>query len=98
MKNSDKIRAQFEESFPVPEGMRWYPEIGTAGDYILCGDCCCSSEVATAYHCRWESWWTCRATLRVINPFPPEMGDPDSLWAREVAEKSLRDQGLKVIG
>lgn len=98
MKNSDKIRAQFEDAFPVPEGMRWHPDAGTAGDYVLrCGGCC-SAEVAAAYHARWEGWWRCRATLRVVNPFPSTMGDPDAAWAREVADQSLRDQGLKVVG
>ncbi|QZI72872.1 hypothetical protein K5F93_11900 [Pseudomonas protegens] len=43
-------------------------------------------------------WKASRKTLRITNPFPAQMGDPDALWAREVAEKSLRAQGLKVVG
>lgn len=48
-----------------------------------------------------SAWWGYQASLealRVTNPFPVQMGDPDAAWAREVAEKSLRAQGLKVVG
>ncbi|WP_372822475.1 hypothetical protein ACCE15_09080 [Pseudomonas parafulva] len=46
----------------------------------------------------WWGWQASREILRVTNPFPVQMGDPDAAWAREVAEKSLRSQGLKVVG
>ncbi|MDF3928480.1 hypothetical protein [Pseudomonas putida] len=46
----------------------------------------------------WWAWQASRERLRVTNPFPVQMGDPDAAWAREVAEKSLRAQGLKVVG
>ncbi|MEE1866918.1 hypothetical protein [Pseudomonas auratipiscis] len=97
MKNSDKIRAQFEERYPVPSGMRWEPEVGPAGDYILDCSGCCSGERAARYVARWEAWQASRETLRITNPFPVQMGDTDGDWAREVAEKSLRTQGLKVV-
>lgn len=49
-----------------------------------------------------ESWWlvwaASREALCITNPFPALMGDPDALWAREVTEKSLKAQGLKVVG
>lgn len=45
----------------------------------------------------WLVWGSSREALRVTNPFPVLMGDPDAAWAREVAEKSLRAQGLKVV-
>ncbi|MDH0640170.1 hypothetical protein N5D52_24895 [Pseudomonas sp. GD03860] len=98
MKNSDKIRAQFEERYPVPSGMRWEPKVGPAGDYILDCSGCCSGDRAARYIARWEAWQASRETLRITNPFPAQMGDPDALWARDVAEKSLRAQGLKVVG
>lgn len=98
MKNSDKIRAQFEERYPVPSGMRWEPTVGQSGDYILSCVACCSGDRAARYIARWEAWQASRETLRVTNPFPVALGDPDALWAREVAEKSLRAQGLKVVG
>lgn len=97
MANQDKTRAQFEECYPVPSGMRWHPAVGQKGDYTLeCVDCC-SGDRAVRYCARWESWQASRETLRVINPFPVQMGDPDALWARQVADKSLRAQGLKVV-
>lgn len=46
----------------------------------------------------WWAWQASRERLRVTNPFPVQMGDPDAAWAREVADKSLRAQGLKVVG
>jgi len=98
MKNNDIIRAQFEERYPVPSGMRWEPKVGPAGDYILDCSGCCSGDRAAQYVARWEAWQASRKTLRITNPFPAQMGDPDALWAREVAEKSLRAQGLKVVG
>lgn len=48
-----------------------------------------------------SGWWGYQASLEalhVTNPFPVQMGDPDAAWAREVAGKSLRAQGLKVVG
>lgn len=98
MMKTDKTRAQFEERFPVPSGMCREPKVGAAGDYILQCVSCCSGDRAARYCARWESWQASRGTLRVSNPFPAVMGDPDALWAREVAEKSLRAQGLKVVG
>ena len=98
MVNIDKTRAQFEERFPVPSGMCWEPKVGPAGDYILQCVACCSGDRAARYGARWESWLASRETLRVTNPFPVAPGDPDALWAREVAEKALRHQGLKVTG
>lgn len=95
---TDKTRAQFEERFPVPSGMSWESKVGPSGDYVLQCTECCSGDRAARYCARWESWRASRETLRVSNPFPAEMGDPDALWAREVAEKSLREQGLKVVG
>jgi hypothetical protein len=98
MKKIDKARAQFEERYPIPSGMRWAPTLGQQGDYILDCSGCCSGDRAARYVARWEAWQASRETLRINNPFPAQMGDPDALWAREVAEKSLRDQGLKVVG
>ncbi|MOA59628.1 hypothetical protein D3C78_1842980 [compost metagenome] len=49
------------------------------------------------FQARREGWLACREALRVTNPFPVQMGDPDAAWAREVAEKSLRAQGFKVV-
>lgn len=46
----------------------------------------------------WLFWVASRDIMEITNPFPAQMGDPDADWAREVAEKSLRAQGLKVVG
>ncbi|WP_201207607.1 hypothetical protein [Pseudomonas sp. S37] len=46
---------------------------------------------------RW-AWQASRQALRITNPFPVQMGDPDADWARGVADQSLRSQGLKVVG
>lgn len=97
MKNEDKVRAQFEERYEVPSGMRWDPQVGPAGHYVLDCSGCCSGDRAALYVARWEAWQASRARLCVTNPFPAQMGDPDGDWAREVAEKSLRAQGLKVV-
>lgn len=97
MTNSDKIRAQFEERYPVPSGARWDPKAGPAGDYVFSCNSCCSGDRLARYIARWEAWQASRKTLRITNPFPAQMGDPDALWAREVTEKSLKAQGLKVV-
>lgn len=46
----------------------------------------------------WLVWDASRQMQVVTNPFPVQMGDPDAAWAHEVADKSLRAQGLKVVG
>lgn len=93
-----KMRAQFEERYEVPSGMRWDPAVGPSGDYVLDCSGCCSGDRAARYIARWEAWQASRERLCVTNPFPVQMGDPDAAWAREVAEKSLRAQWLKVVG
>ncbi|MDU8358005.1 hypothetical protein [Pseudomonas syringae group sp. J309-1] len=98
MKKIDEARAQFEERYPVPSGAHWNPKVGPVGDYTFSCKSCCSGDRLARYIARWEAWQASRETLRVTNPFPAQMGDPDALWAREVAEKSLRSQGLKVVG
>lgn len=98
MPNIGKARAQFEVRFPVPNGIRWEPKVGVAGDYILQCVACCSDDHAALYRARWESWQASRDALRISNPFPADLGDPDALWAREVVVKALLHQGLKVIG
>lgn len=94
----EKTRTQFEERYPIPSGMRWEPTLGPQGDYIFDCSGCCSGDRAAQYIARWEAWQASRALLRIVNPFPPEMGDPDSLWAREMAYNALRAQGFEVIG
>lgn len=98
MKKTEETRAQFEERYPVPSGAHWEPKVGPAGDYVFSRCGCCSGDRLARYIARWEAWQSSRESLRVKNPFPVQMGDPDALWAREVAEKSLRAQGLKVVG
>lgn len=98
MTNDDKIRGEFEQCYPVPSGLRWSPDVGLSGYYVLECAACCTDEFMTIYAARWEAWQASRKALRVANPFPAQMGDPDAAWAREVAEKSLRAQGLKVVG
>lgn len=97
MTNTDKSRAEFERRYPVPSGLRWAPDVGLSGYYVLECAACCTDEFMTIYAARWEGWKVSREALRVSNPFPVLMGDPDAAWAREVAENSLRAQGLKVI-
>jgi hypothetical protein len=70
MKNSDKIRAQFEERFEVPSGMRWEPKVGPSGDYVLDCSGCCSGDRAARYIARWEAWQASRERLCVTNRFP----------------------------
>ncbi|MGV2836061.1 hypothetical protein [Pseudomonas shirazensis] len=98
MKNIEQIRAQFEARYPVPSGLRWDPAVGLTGYYVLECAACCTDVFNTIYAARWEAWLECAKAVRVTNPFPVQMGDPDAAWARGVAEKSLRDQGLMVIG
>lgn len=94
MTNDDTIRAEFERRFPVPNGIKWDPAVG---DYVMtCKGCWMAAEEAV-FQARREGWWASRKALRVTNPFLVQMGDPDAAWARDVAEKSLRAQGLKVI-
>ncbi|QOE09536.1 hypothetical protein IE322_05590 [Pseudomonas asiatica] len=95
MKNDDKIRAEFERHFPVPDGIKWDPAVG---DYIVTCKACWTAAEEVVFQARREGWLACREALRVNNPFPVQMGDPDAAWAHEVAEKSLRAQGFKVVG
>ncbi len=94
MKNDDKIRAEFERRFPVPDGIKWDP---AAGDYIVTCKGCWMAAEEVVFQARREGWLACREALRVTNPFPVQMGDPDAAWAHKVAEKSLRAQGFKVV-
>ena len=95
MKNDDKIRAEFERRFPVPDGIKWDPAVG---DYIVTCKGCWMAAEEVVFQARREGWLACREALRVTNPFTVQMGDPDAAWAHEVAEKSLRAQGFKVVG
>lgn len=95
MKNDDKIRAEFERHFPVPDGIKWDPAVG---DYVVTCKGCWMAAEEVVFQARREGWLACREALRVTNPFPVQMGDPDAVWAHEVAEKSLRAQGFKVVG
>ena len=45
MKKINKARAQFEERYPIPSGMRWEPTLGQQEDYILDCSGCCSGVV-----------------------------------------------------
>ncbi|MGX1179903.1 hypothetical protein AB7M31_002971 [Pseudomonas sp. IAP-CY TE4608] len=94
MKNDDEIRADFERRFPVPDGIKWDPGVG---DYVVTCKGCWMAAEELVFQARREGWWASREALHVTNPFPASMGDPDGDWAREVAEKSLRAQGLKVV-
>ncbi|HDS0956504.1 hypothetical protein PshuTeo2_35810 [Pseudomonas hunanensis] len=58
----------------------------------------CESQLIHPYPIYFLIWQASRESLRIRNPFELIMGDPDGPWAHEVAEKSLRAQGLKVIG
>lgn len=91
MKNTDKSRAEFEAAF-VEEQVRLCGE-GFRGSAIHM----IYLDTANVQAARW-AWQASRQALRVNNPFPVLMGDPDAAWARQVAEKSLTDQGLKVVG
>lgn len=90
MKNGDSARAQFEAAF-VEEQVR------------QCGEGFRGSAIHMIYldtpnvQSAWWAWQASIKALRVTNPFPVLMGDPDAAWAREVAEKSLTAQGLKVV-
>lgn len=90
MKKADKSRADFEAAF-VEEQVRLYGE-GFRGSaiHMIYLD---AANVQAA----WWAWKASLKALRVTNPFPVLMGDPDAAWARAVAEKSLRGQGLKVV-
>ncbi|RCL28594.1 hypothetical protein C6A77_05735 [Pseudomonas sp. AFG_SD02_1510_Pfu_092] len=95
MKNDDKNRAEFERRFPVPVGIKWDPSVG---DYVVTCEGCWMAAEEVVFQARREGWLACREAMRVTNPFPVQMGDPDAAWARQVAEKSLRAQGFKVVG
>lgn len=93
MTNSDKMRVQFEAAYEAnsfERNGRFDRAVLTRGgddEYVI-------PQVKTA----WWGWQTSLEALRVSNPFPVQMGDPDADWARGVADRSLRSQGLKVVG
>ena len=94
MKNSDKIRAQFEERYPVPSGMRWEPGVGPAGDYILADVQFCSVHRAGRYIARWEAARVQKGTGHLLAEGLQHHG-----WARDVGgrrslcSRSPRPQG-----
>lgn len=93
MTNTDKKRAQFEAAYEAKSferNGRFDRAVLTRGgddEYVI-------PQVQSA----WWGWQASLEALRVTNPFPVQMGDPDADWARGVAEQSLRAQGLKVVG
>jgi hypothetical protein len=93
MKNSAKNRAEFEAAYEarsLERNGRFDRSVFTRradDEYVI-------PQVQSA----WWGWEASRESLRVRNPFELIMGDPDGQWAREVAEKSLQGQGLKVVG
>ena len=95
MKNDDKIRAQFEERYPVPSGMRWEPDVGPAGDYILADVRCCSGDRAARYIARWEAWQESRKVLAVALPKAISTMAGPVMWAVDVRD-AVEAQGLKV--
>ena len=87
MSNGDKIRAEFERT-NARDHRREPPKGNNYIDPMAQAD--------------WESfqkgWEASRTSLCIKNPLELIIGDPDGQWAHEVAEKSLRAQGFKVIG
>lgn len=87
MTNIDAIRAEFERT-NARDHRREPPKGNNYIDPLAQAD--------------WESfqtgWEASRSSMRVKNPFALIIGDPDGQWAHEVAEKSLRTQGFKVVG
>ena len=91
--DATKMRAKFEAAYEAKSferNGRFDRAVltrGGEGEYVI-------PQVQSA----WWGWQTSLEALRVTNPFPVQMGDPDADWARGVAEQSLRAQGLKVVG
>ncbi len=87
MTNIDTIRAEFERN-NARDHRREPPKGNNYIDPMAQAD--------------WESfqkgWEASRKSMCVKNPFELIVGDPDGQWAHEVAEKSLRAQGFKVVG
>lgn len=89
MKNSDKARSDLptvlKQSITAHPG---YPDFAAW----------CESQLIHPYPIYFLIWQASRESLHISNPFELIMGDPDGQWAHEVADKSLRAQGLKVVG
>ncbi|MCY1451262.1 hypothetical protein D9M71_681180 [compost metagenome] len=89
MSDSDKIRSDLpsvlKQSITAHPG---YPDF----------EAWCESQLIHPYPIYFLIWQASRESHRIRNPFELIMGDPDGQWAHDVAEKSLRAQGLKVVG
>lgn len=89
MSNSDKIRSDLpsllKQSITAHPG---YPDFAAW----------CESQLIHPYPIYFLIWQASRESLRIRNPFELIMGDLDGQWAHEVAETSLRAQGLTVVG
>lgn len=60
----------------------WRREDGTHGDPML--------------RLAFWAWQESRKTVAVTNPFGCDPGDPESVWAHDKLNESLKAQGLKV--
>ncbi|WP_330509288.1 hypothetical protein V1687_11625 [Pseudomonas putida] len=90
MMDMEKVRQQFDEARSrlagqMIQGEDWVSAYRSADEML-------SFE---SFRLGWEA---SRKSMCVKNPFDLIIGDPDGQWAHEVAEKSLRAQGLKVVG
>lgn len=87
MTNIDTIRAEFERT-NARDHRREPPKGNNYIDPLAQAD----------WDLFQKGWEASRNSMWVKNPFELIIGDPDGQWAHEVAEKSLRAQGFKVVG
>ncbi|WP_241356389.1 hypothetical protein [Pseudomonas aeruginosa] len=91
------MREEFEDRFPVPEGIEWRPgdyfPIYTENVHEYIGRC----GRASRYADMWAAWQASRAALRVELPFPIIV-DEGAEFALHAYDKGETDKALQQAG
>lgn len=88
-KMRDQVREQFEEKFPVPNGMVW---CDAARQYVKALGCICPPAAITAHNQLWKSWQASREAVAVV--LPDE--EPGYMYYAPDVLAAIEAQGLKV--
>ncbi|MEW9857864.1 hypothetical protein [Pseudomonas putida] len=88
--DTNKMREQFEQRYPVPEGACWNAE---QGRYVLFHLKLCTVAKYERFVENWVCWQASREA--VVVELPADDGMDGHLWAPEVVA-AIEAQGLKV--
>ncbi len=90
------VREEFEDRFPVPEGVEWRPgdyfPIHTENVHEYIGRC----GRASRYADMWAAWKASRAALRVELPEPYAFHQEVQTVFRDRVKEALQQAGIEV--